>query len=177
MLLRSCNFNPRSLTGATRSLTLRSILALFQSTLPYGSDIELTYVDAEKEYISIHAPLRERPKGMYTIEMATSISIHAPLRERLPEMQPAPQWQDFNPRSLTGATYVQKSEEPHLYDFNPRSLTGATGSPQQSRTEQQFQSTLPYGSDACTSARLCSPVLFQSTLPYGSDQRKYSHHY
>ena len=33
------NFNPRSLTGATPAIMLSTRLAIFQSTLPYGSDL------------------------------------------------------------------------------------------------------------------------------------------
>ena len=54
------------------------------------------------------------------------ISIHAPLRERLPKSDNQHSHQNFNPRSLAGATSNQiKYVCPHC-DFNPRSLAGAT---------------------------------------------------
>ena len=78
--------------------------------------------------------------------------------------------------------------------FNPRSLTGATPglltisnvsrisihAPLRERHNlifnewfrDEFQSTLPYGSDVLfLRTRVCS-VPFQSTLPYGSDRRE-----
>ena len=60
----------------------------------------------------------------------TGISIHAPSRERL------------------CAYYSSLSTSAH---FNPRSLTGATSCSKRSlNSRQQFQSTLPYGSDEDT---------------------------
>ena len=81
----SCsNFNPRSLTGATPGSTSLPSLTTFQSTLPYGSDMLVTawfvmlllfqstlpygsdgYLSSDwtmGNHISIHAPLRERPR-------------------------------------------------------------------------------------------------------------------
>ena len=99
-------FNPRSLTGATAcaSGTFNNI-SVFQSTLPYGSDGN----DDDKKVFGYQ------------------ISIHAPLRER---------------QRLTHLSYTS------LEDFNPRSLTGATSlAMQDDLVNMQFQSTLPYGSD------------------------------
>ena len=83
-----------------------------------------------------------------------------------------------------------KTEAP-IYDFNPRSLTGATWAYQQQNAHQFisihapsrerqlimssttivliFQSTLPHGSDRWYSILNISHLLFQSTLPHGSD--------
>ena len=104
-----------------------------------------------------------------------------------------------------------------LHYFNPRSLTGATFVKQSTNTNRLFQSTLPYGSDhlalllprqrgisihAPLRERLCEssntsseqkisihaplrerqdaavhvapPAKFQSTLPYGSDDKESS---
>ena len=98
-------FNPRSLTGATGFWFFQLILiALFQSTLPHGSDLlqafcaipaanfnprsltgatcpTSTYV-VRRFLISIHAPSRERrwPKSYPFCRWR--ISIHAPSRER-----------------------------------------------------------------------------------------------
>ena len=119
---------------------------IFQSTLPYGSDFMLMCLN------------------LVTIW----ISIHAPLRERLP---------------CYGVSYIQAN-------FNPRSLTGATYGPIYTSTIRLFQSTLPYGSDQPSLAdqtfaeisihaplrerlklmlAVVHVILFQSTLPYGSD--------
>ena len=54
---------------------------IFQSTLPYGSDLVLRAFMVAVN-ISIHAPLRERPFGGSANIVSTGISIHAPLRER-----------------------------------------------------------------------------------------------
>ena len=96
------NFNPRSLTGATTTLSIGGLSTIFQSTLPYGSDIAGTGPHT-KISISIHAPLRERrlqksllvpcrvfqstlpygsePQHIKGVQRKV-ISIHAPLRER-----------------------------------------------------------------------------------------------
>ena len=118
----------------------------FQSTLPYGSDLRGLFQAYASRLISIHAPLRERLKG-YVDTIA---------------------FQNFNPRSLTGATFINCK-------------TGLS---------LEFQSTLPYGSDACFYVRTSATIIsihaplrerlstlnvlmvfltFQSTLPYGSD--------
>ncbi len=80
-------FNPRSLAGATLLCRLSSMLHLFQSTLPSGSDASFSFFfcrysafqstlphgsDAPSKSpcialpISIHAPSRERPETSYT---------------------------------------------------------------------------------------------------------------
>ena len=96
------NFNPRSLTGAMEMFAPKIDNDLFQSTLPYGSDI-----------------------ADYFAAGGTAISIHAPLRERLPPRLQEPGRHYFNPRSLTGATQT-KRHRLSFFDFNPRSLTGAS---------------------------------------------------
>ena len=52
-------FNPRSLTGATGMTMVISRLTPFQSTLPHGSDKDKRLKD-NIHVISIHAPSRER---------------------------------------------------------------------------------------------------------------------
>ena len=97
-------FNPRSLTGATaRRFTRFNCRVLFQSTLPYGSDI-----------------VRQRNRH------CIGISIHAPSRERPTCRKEVHQTMYFNPRSLTGATTISHFALVYCHDFNPRSLTGAT---------------------------------------------------
>ena len=60
-----------------------SIALLFQSTLPHGSDRDFRVMLGRPEPISIHAPSRERP-----------LMSHSRRNKS----------QNFNPRSLTGAT-------------------------------------------------------------------------
>ena len=76
------DFNPRSLTGATKGLAPERLSPEFQSTLPHGSDL-LHVGHGERFWISIHAPSRERQAGL----------VFKTEREA-----------NFNPRSLTGAT-------------------------------------------------------------------------
>ena len=97
--------------------------------------------------ISIHAPSRERLYNLKGLLKLPLISIHAPSRERLRRAGCSKMRYNFNPRSLTGATYfnifnfcprIFQSTLPHGSDvnqcfatindlnFNPRSLTGAT---------------------------------------------------
>ena len=120
------NFNPRSLTGASRVLE-RCVL--------HGK-------------ISIHAPSRERPALLPSHCDTPIISIHAPSRERRAiSSMGCPLYAYFNPRSLARATvngfsFVSSSsisihapsrERLHIHKFklfsgyfNPRSLAGAT---------------------------------------------------
>ena len=64
------------------------------------------------------------------VDQLARISIHAPLRERLLSILKGLKPKNFNPRSLTGAT-----SNPVWYSIY----------------KHQFQSTLPYGSDCCSS--------------------------
>ncbi len=119
-------FNPRSLTGATK--TLRYI--------------------STNTIISIHAPSRERP---WVLPSASFASYFNP-RSLTGATRPLRHYSDvpryFNPRSLTGATtcrflamsyrrlfqstlphgsdFVHNRLHLHYINFNPRSLTGAT---------------------------------------------------
>ena len=77
--------------------------------------------------ISIHAPSRERPAYSNQLSSQSAISIHAPSRERL--------------RLMPVAVLATQN-------FNPRSLTGATAAIYGSMKPLAFQSTLPHGSDA-----------------------------
>ena len=64
------NFNPRSLTGATRCMTLTLLSVAFQSTLPHGSE-QPSLADQTFAEISIHAPLRERlPYGSELLHLS-----------------------------------------------------------------------------------------------------------
>ena len=100
----SLNFNPRSLAGATY------LAAYFRHSF----------------FISIHAPLRERQNLLIHHVLYTSISIHAPLRERRYLIQENRNAENFNPRSLAGATSCRINVCLQPLNFNPRSLAGAT---------------------------------------------------
>ena len=68
-----------------------------------------------------------------------------------------------------GSDFLIASPALPMPDFNPHSLTGATFSSNASSTSSAFQSTLPRGSDRNSvrcSDKICQ---FQSTLPRGSD--------
>ena len=76
------NFNPRSLAGATAAQSPLTQAAIFQSTLPRGSDI--LYCSSTNRLSKFQSTL---PRGSdYKIHIKTKdskISIHAPSRERL----------------------------------------------------------------------------------------------
>ena len=99
---------------------------LFQSTLPHGSDS-----DAQKAAFVGQIFQSTLPHGSDDL-----IAKQYLYRSH------------FNPRSLTGATGNSGCKAGAERHFNPRSLTGATPRLQGcGRTYQQFQSTLPHGSD------------------------------
>ena len=143
----AANFNPRSLTGATAKLLSARRLKAFQSTLPHGSDhcpasaycavwnfnprsltgaTITTSLDGRTWQISIHAPSRERQayikEQMITVEFQSTLPHGSDLFLLSFFILPA----NFNPRSLTGATFVLSHRRFLCCYFNPRSLTGAT---------------------------------------------------
>ena len=61
--------------------SLDSVVKLFQSTLPHGSDWWQSG-GVQNQVISIHAPSRERRQFCREIQPGCGISIHAPSRER-----------------------------------------------------------------------------------------------
>ena len=63
------DFNPRSLAGATLIDLVLSAVAVFQSTLPCGSDFYEPLTEKRFD-ISIHAPLRERPNSFCILARA-----------------------------------------------------------------------------------------------------------
>ena len=165
-------------------------MVIFQSTLPHGSD-QHSSPARNLAMISIHAPSRERLDAERFLTKGGMISIHAPSRERrIVNSFFIPSASYFNPRSLTGATYITIGVLICQQNFNPRSLTGATLKARRYINNIVFQSTLPHGSDkevlSLDSERLISihapsrerPIevmfiklllTFQSTLPHGSD--------
>ena len=76
--------------------------------------------------ISIHAPSRERQLVGCVYGNVENISIHAPSRERRVQLADASKLHTFQ------STLPRGSDEPSQYrlcqpeDFNPRSLAGAT---------------------------------------------------
>ena len=140
----------------------------FQSTLPYGSDLK-HFLSHLRSVISIHAPLRERHTFLLTLSMSICISIHAPLRER--------PWVGAKYGTLTVISIHAPLRERRTLrcschgseDFNPRSLTGATFTLSTFASMEKFQSTLPDGSDKYLYLGQPYRQEFQSTLPYGSD--------
>ena len=127
-------------------------MPIFQSTLPYGSDILLILL--------IICSLRYFNPRSLTGATLTPVYLNDVLHIY------------FNPRSLTGATRtiavffitVNISIHAPLRERHPTDSTDYL-------FPTVFQSTLPYGSDAnaCVPKR-CTAYLFQSTLPYGSDK-------
>ena len=123
-------------------------MPIFQSTLPYGSDILLILL--------IICSLRYFNPRSLTGATLTPVYLNDVLHIY------------FNPRSLTGATrtiavffitvnisiHAPLRERPLIIlagcvdgYFNPRSLTGATSARSILILSLSFQSTLPYGSD------------------------------
>ena len=121
-----------------------------------------------------------------------SISIHAPSRER-PRFQPHTFYRqdNFNPRSLTGATTRSGTPAAGRHHFNPRSLTGATRDVIGELTPTAISIHAPSRERPRISVLTCSNIYFnprsltgatlirwpiptrrrfQSTLPHGSDQ-------
>ena len=141
----------------------------FQSTLPYGSDLNAKSTLGFDNYISIHAPLRERQFQAIRLllirlfqstlpygsddwknrqDIRDVISIHAPLRER---------------------PFLVSTVIPFIQISIHAPLRERLGIYLRSRRHEKFQSTLPYGSDIMISCMMLSIMTFQSTLPYGSD--------
>ena len=81
--LRSSNFNPRSLTGATILWGKFACLIIISIHAPLRERLPPILTGVLAIGISIHAPLRERQWVNLCGEQQNPISIHAPLRERL----------------------------------------------------------------------------------------------
>ena len=136
---------------------------------PSRERLGMQVMDAADGLISIHAPSRERLDVDATHEAAKQFQSTLPHGSDYPRVLLGQPRRDFNPRSLTGATCLfawlpqgkdisihapsrerpaakalQQQEQRH---FNPRSLTGATSDVSILLRRNQFQSTLPHGSD------------------------------
>ena len=143
-------FNPRSLAGATWQSKKCKPNGKFQSTLPRGSDgsnsvqrsiacyfnpRSLAGATPQRQLsplpirISIHAPSRERLMGLLIKRLYRKFQSTLPRGSDMSQGSYINISQDFNPRSLAGATlfsFFQLLPSPY---FNPRSLAGATNSP------------------------------------------------
>ena len=150
------------------SSQMLQLVKIFQSTLPHGSDADIT-VQLVAIKISIHAPSRERLSTIAVIPRPAGISIHAPSRERLVSGYirrrdalisiHAPSRERRSAPTFAISTLAFQSTLPHGSDialisqlsfslyFNPRSLTGATVQNKVIYNALLFQSTLPHGSD------------------------------
>ena len=99
------DFNPRSLAGATCKRLEAKEKILFQSTLPCGSDLRCPH-DYKCRYISIHAPLRERPDGGKKLLPLFGFQSTLPCGSDQVIIHTSFCYMHFNPRSLAGATFV-----------------------------------------------------------------------
>ena len=119
------------------------------------------------------------------------ISIHAPSRERQYHNQAYGLDIEFQSTLPRGSDIISRQSRRTINNFNPRSLAGATCQDGSLNTDHRisihapsrerqyffiiiislaiFQSTLPRGSDSTTTSGTLVPTLFQSTLPRGSD--------
>ena len=100
--------------------------ALFQSTLPHGSDHYQPYFACIYYIISIHAPSRERPFCFDTLACKADISIHAPSRERHIRNTSLYSSRLISIHAPSRERQFQQEQNLQDNDFNPRSLTGAT---------------------------------------------------
>jgi len=168
----------------------------FQSTLPQGEWQSLDYVNCQYHSISIHTPAREWPRMPVVTVSDLEISIHTPAREwPVPTDVRCCPTGHFNPHSRKGVTPVPVRLLSGAYKyFNPHSRKGVTfinfraygiltisiHTParewlfisEDSEGGNEFQSTLPQGSDYYIRAELYNLTQFQSTLPQGSDSLK-----
>ena len=142
------NFNPRSLKGATWLSRRRQDWLQYFNPRSLAGATECQRQQYHAQFISIHAPSRER------LCLAISIACSS----------------NFNPRSLTGATKVVGG----AVTLSEISIH-APSRERRGKTRifiiilATFQSTLPHGSDKEYREDIGNSVLFQSTLPHGSD--------
>ena len=100
----TANFNPRSLAGATISLRVIWQNCLYFNPRSLAGATFWFFVPERLLFISIHAPSRERRASALSANYNIGISIHAPSRERRDFMKLYCIYDNFNPRSLAGAT-------------------------------------------------------------------------
>ena len=124
--------------------------------------------DNSLPYISIHAPLRERPRSKASSVFWIIFQSTLPCGSDRQVIIHTTFYMHFNPRSLAGATKandwaircvhisihaplrerLRRKNTAHAFSyFNPRSLAGATIMSCSYNRAERFQSTLPCGSD------------------------------
>ena len=122
-------------------------MMIFQSTLPCGSDCMMTKLCCS--IIRFQSTLPCGSDRVYFTEyIITKISIHAPLRERPRPSGHCQSSAHFNPRSLAGATELFKKIFTSQHLFQSTLPCGSdTNLVLQRNNALVFQSTLPCGSD------------------------------
>ena len=125
----------------------------FQSTPPCGGDPNATYT-ARITYYFNPRPLAGATASGINTQVAKLISIHAPLRGRPKRDLHSPYnllFQSTPPCGGDGLGPVQKTADGE--NFNPRPLAGATDISSTFDTGAGFQSTPPCGGDQCQHRR------------------------
>ena len=141
----------------------------FQSTPPCGGD-EPDPGDEAHSAISIHAPLRGRPKLAYVSIVPIPISIHAPLRGRLPLSFRFLYSRLFQSTPPCGGDTQAPTWCSASADFNPRPLAGATGRYLLARDANNISIHAPLrGRQAWNGLTARCRLRFQSTPPCGGD--------
>ena len=141
--------------------------------------------------ISIHAPLRERPRFETQSSRPMQFQSTLPCGSDTSALYMRSGLPVFQSTLPCGSDTAGNSHSAADINFNPRSLAGATLSLRHGGLRYRFQSTLPCGSDYSRSGIVRCPYrisihaplrerrilngdymrneLFQSTLPCGSD--------
>ena len=144
----SSDFNPRSLAGATPyGQSFSSVGDRFQSTLPCGSDLLLSFQPLAIDNFN--------PRSLAGATTANSVPRQSII--------------NFNPRSLAGATTYRQTHQDTSKHFNPRSLAGATHIDAVGSCDGKISIHAPLRERPwCDRQKGCLRT-FQSTLPCGSD--------
>ena len=164
--------------------------SLFQSTLPYGSDLKgQTAFKTTGEFQST-LPYGSDGAGNIIVDTYAKFQSTLPYGSNILVAEPRCRKANFNPRSLTGATPTMPQPMPmtlfqstlhygsdrrgrnlvgDCINFNPRSLTGATSRIFFSKLTIfiSIHAPLRERRRGQKYIKLLDP--FQSTLPYGSD--------
>ena len=145
---RRLYFNPRSLAGATQRTTPSAPLAIHFNPRSLAGATYGWIENATLTMISIHAPSRERQYHVIFCCIPWHFNPRSLAGATIRRKKIFIQKHHFNPRSLAGATEGLRKGSSVQQHFNPRSLAGATVKLQNTTRIQEFQSTLPRGSDA-----------------------------
>ena len=129
-----------------RSPAYSTFSTLFQSTLPCGSDQGQKHL-LQPFTISIHAPLRERLGMGRTTLYSKLFQSTLPCGSDLVLMNDFKAIQKFQSTLPCGSDPDCRPIRTEAENFNPRSLAGATYASLSAASAAEFQSTLPCGSD------------------------------